>query len=355
MVEPDLTEREILATNLVTMPLLAGVSESEAVEHWHYDSREAGDKKARPTAEGLRIDWFTNLYGDPIGYVAATLLSSDFGGEYDAGTSVHVVARVNVTMSSNEERHQYHRAYIGYSETAEPGTKTGDYTQAALIELESGTQIIEASFTLGDVIGDAPLYLALGPYSTQSSNSSSWPAVFIIESIRASFGEPDDYGLFTGDTVDTDSAEYVWSGGQNTSRSYALALESEPEPEEPEPEEPEPEEPEPEGELMEQLAQRVAAHLGRRDDQAVIDQAIDHLPAIMAYIYSYTRGKGFSETGDPNTAIRHVIVSSCARLTANPEQIEYLRALDLTVRPSVFNGWTLPELAVLNQYRKRWA
>ena len=137
--------------------------------------------------------------------------------------------------------------------------------------------------------------------------------------------------------------------------------EPEPEPELPPPppeqDLPEPEVPdlEPGDNVIEQLAERVAAYIGEPEDEQVKETAKAQLPTVVAFVKGYTRGNGFSEAGVPEHALVHVIVSSAARLVSNPEQFTYFAALDFQVRPTVFNGWTLPELAVLNGYRKRWA
>ncbi|KYH43679.1 hypothetical protein [Branchiibius sp. NY16-3462-2] len=72
-------------------------------------------------------------------------------------------------------------------------------------------------------------------------------------------------------------------------------------------------------------------------------------------VRAYTRGQGFDETGDANDALTAVIVSSTARLMANPEGTKTQTAGTFSVSYGTFNGWTLPELAILNQYRRRAA
>lgn len=48
-----------------------------------------------------------------------------------------------------------------------------------------------------------------------------------------------------------------------------------------------------------------------------------------------------------------VIVSSCARLVVNPEHTRDQTTGPFSIRQGIFNGWTLPELAILHRHRKR--
>ena len=104
---------------------------------------------------------------------------------------------------------------------------------------------------------------------------------------------------------------------------------------------------------MEPVSADVAAFLGRAGDAAVIDLAEAHLPTVRAMVRAYVRGNGF----DPSPAddVAFVIVSSTARLVSNPEHTVTSTAGPFSTRQAVFDGWTLPELAVLHQYRKRAA
>jgi hypothetical protein len=103
------------------------------------------------------------------------------------------------------------------------------------------------------------------------------------------------------------------------------------------------------------LPEDVAAFLGRSGDAATVDLAAQHLPVVTAMIRAYTRGRGFDETGNPAEDLALVIVSSCARLVVNPEHTVEQTTGPFSIRQAIFNGWTLPELAVLHQYRKRAA
>ena len=100
----------------------------------------------------------------------------------------------------------------------------------------------------------------------------------------------------------------------------------------------------------------VTAFLGRTQDAATIALAEAHLPVVRAMVRAYTRGRGFDPTTDePAEDLALVIVSGCARLVVNPEHTVEQQLGAFSIRQAVFNGWTLPELAVLHQYRKRAA
>lgn len=97
----------------------------------------------------------------------------------------------------------------------------------------------------------------------------------------------------------------------------------------------------------------VAAFLGRSGDAATVDLATQHLPVVTAMVKAYVRSNGFDELGEPADDLALIIVSSCARLVANPTHEVMAQIDDAVIRHGVFNGWTLPELAVLHRYRKR--
>lgn len=100
-------------------------------------------------------------------------------------------------------------------------------------------------------------------------------------------------------------------------------------------------------------ASDVAAFLGRSGDAATVDRATQHLPVVTAMVKAYVRSNGFDELGEPSDDLALIIVSSCARLAANPEHTIEQTTGPFSIRHAVFNGWTLPELAVLHRYRKR--
>lgn len=98
----------------------------------------------------------------------------------------------------------------------------------------------------------------------------------------------------------------------------------------------------------------VADFLGRSGDTSVLALAESHLPIVTEMVRAYTRGKGFDElTGEPGEDLAAVIVSSCARLVTNPEHTRDQTTGPFSIRQGIFNGWTLPELAILHRHRKR--
>ena len=99
-------------------------------------------------------------------------------------------------------------------------------------------------------------------------------------------------------------------------------------------------------------AQEVADYLGRGDDANVVALAGTHLPIVTATVERYVRGRGF-EFGIPDEALAAVIVSSAARSVVNPSLTEYQATGPFMIREGTFKGWTLPELAILNSYRRR--
>jgi hypothetical protein len=98
----------------------------------------------------------------------------------------------------------------------------------------------------------------------------------------------------------------------------------------------------------------VALFLGKGEDAPTLALAEAHLPVVLAMVKAYTRGRGFTE-GEPTDDLALVVVSSCARLVVNPEHTIEQTTGPFSIRQAIFNGWTLPELAVLHQYRKRAA
>lgn len=96
----------------------------------------------------------------------------------------------------------------------------------------------------------------------------------------------------------------------------------------------------------------VAAFLGRGEDTSVLALAQAHLPIVTAFVRAYTRGGGFT-FAEPSDDLAAVIVTATARLSVNPEQAQRVTVADYAETPAVLNGFTLPELAVLHQYRRR--
>lgn len=100
---------------------------------------------------------------------------------------------------------------------------------------------------------------------------------------------------------------------------------------------------------------RVADYLGQGEDAEVIALAQEHLPIVTAFVRSYVRGNGFDGNSIPNDNLTAVIIAATARLTNNPEQNKRISVDDYSQTFSTLDGFTLPELAVLHQYRRRSA
>lgn len=96
----------------------------------------------------------------------------------------------------------------------------------------------------------------------------------------------------------------------------------------------------------------VADFLGQGDDADVVALAWLHVPLVTAIVRTYTRNKGFTSDG-PSDSLAAVIITASARLITNPAQAREERIGDYAVTPATFDGFTLPELMVLNTYRKR--
>ena len=71
---------------------------------------------------------------------------------------------------------------------------------------------------------------------------------------------------------------------------------------------------------------------------------------IATFARSYTRGNGFIDDEKVEKDIGKVITTAAIRLLANPEQLD-IRVGNVS-RSSYWQGWTLAEQIILNQYRK---
>ena len=96
----------------------------------------------------------------------------------------------------------------------------------------------------------------------------------------------------------------------------------------------------------------VVAFLGRSGDATASALAQTHLPMVTEMVRAYTRDRGFVD-GVPGDDIAAVIVSATARSVANPEHTISQETGPFSIRQGIFQGWTLPELAILHRYRKR--
>lgn len=129
-------------------------------------------------------------------------------------------------------------------------------------------------------------------------------------------------------------------------------LNAEPDPD-PDPGNGDPDPPEPVGDIDPADVLRFAALSPTDSDAlAVVTQ---HLPIVTAQVEGYTRGRGFTDEGNPDRPLAAVIVSATARSAVNPTGATRLSFGELRTEPGVYAGFTLPELAILNNYRRRWA
>lgn len=100
--------------------------------------------------------------------------------------------------------------------------------------------------------------------------------------------------------------------------------------------------------------QDVADFLGRGDDTTLVALAGEHVGIVTAMARAYTRDKGFDTTsGQPADDVAAAITTATARLTANPESVREEHIADYSATRTVWAGWNLAELFILNRYRKR--
>lgn len=206
--------------------------------------------------------------------------------------------------------------------------------------------ILETGELTGTIIcpTPAPQFLRLVPFTAYS--------YLVAVGMRLSLtSEVDELGIFDGDTTDTETTAYEWTGDTQNSPSTAEPATVVPDPGDPDPEP----EPDPDPTWITEIAQRVAATLGAPGDESLESQALVHAEIITDYVWGYTRGKGFDVLDVPVRPLKSVIVAATARMAGNPEQVSYFVTGDYSERPAVMSGWMLHELSVLNNYRRRYA
>src|SRR5699024_7169639 len=114
------------------------------------------------------------------------------------------------------------------------------------------------------------------------------------------------------------------------------------------------------------LAAATLRHAGMPADESTPAElaglAEAHAAAVALQVRGYTRGRGFivpdpeqPDDEQPDRNLRAVIASAAARSMSNPTGAESVKLGEATYRPGQYAGWTLPELAILNSYRKRQA
>lgn len=97
----------------------------------------------------------------------------------------------------------------------------------------------------------------------------------------------------------------------------------------------------------------VLAFLGQPTEGADTAALEAHINAATVMVKAYTRSGGFDVAGDPVDDVAAVITSCAARMHANPTNDRNQGIGPFQTSPGIFNGWTLPERAVLHQYRRR--
>lgn len=191
----------------------------------------------------------------------------------------------------------------------------------------------------------AELWTALGnvePYSgTFTLRVNSYASSYLPPGMTSTFtavtGTPTTLGTFSiwMEEVDTHSTQ---QGSHELITSVVLDVDPEPEPEP----------------ITDETVARVAAFLNRAGDPDTIALAEVHVPIVTAFVKAYTRDRGFDIFG-PNEDLAHVIVAASARLVVNPEQAKRVQVADYSETFGGLEGFTLPELAILNRYRRRTA
>lgn len=96
----------------------------------------------------------------------------------------------------------------------------------------------------------------------------------------------------------------------------------------------------------------VLTFLGTTGDGQDVASVQTHLDTATVMVKAYTRGGGFTGT-EPSEDVAAVIVSCASRLYRNPTLDRSMSIGPAQTSPGIFNGWTLPELAVLHTYRRR--
>lgn len=99
-------------------------------------------------------------------------------------------------------------------------------------------------------------------------------------------------------------------------------------------------------------ASDVLTFLGTPEAGQDVAQVNAAITTAQAMVKAYTRGRGFLYN-QPEDDVAAVIVSCAARLYRNPTLDRSQTAGPFTQQPGVFAGWTLPELAILHNYRVR--
>ena len=244
--------------------------------------------------------------------------------------------------------------------------------QGHIFAAEGGSWTLTAdgeTLATGDLPGTESEYLDIRADSSSMAEWSGGELVLELETdfsggkvgyldLRADYSEDgpesleDNLGVFNGTIpsreIDGETVYFQWTGDEFASptRAYTQVESEDPDPEDPDPEDPA---------WKINAAKRIARYLDAAGDDEVEALALEHVEVIAAYVYGYTRGRGFTSTGKPKPDVAHVMTAATARLTANPSQVTSYSVGDYSERPALLTGWTLLERDVLNRYRRRWA
>ncbi|RBP64139.1 hypothetical protein DFO66_10711 [Brevibacterium sanguinis] len=98
----------------------------------------------------------------------------------------------------------------------------------------------------------------------------------------------------------------------------------------------------------------IATLMNRADDAEAVTLASAYVDVIWEMAKEYTRGEGFSIDGlQAKPSVVSAVKLAVIRVAANPTQVKRFQVGEYSETPTVFEGFTLAELAVLNAYRKR--
>ena len=116
-----------------------------------------------------------------------------------------------------------------------------------------------------------------------------------------------------------------------------------------------PEDPEDPESLLAELTEHTLRYAGMTATEQLSTVVREHVELVTYQVYGYTRGQGFTDEMVPDKPLRAVIVSATARSFPNPTGSGQVKLGSVTANPGIYAGWTLPELAILHNYRRRQA
>ncbi|KAB1942291.1 hypothetical protein [Brevibacterium linens] len=100
--------------------------------------------------------------------------------------------------------------------------------------------------------------------------------------------------------------------------------------------------------------EEIATLMGRAGDTEAVSLANAYIDVVWSMAHEYTRGRGFNDDGtEAAPSICSAVKLAVIRLTVNPTQTKRYAIGEYQETPTVFEGFTLAELAVLNCYRVR--